>query len=123
MQAVREHLEGVGLGDVAVSVITVAELYFGVYNSAKVAANLARADTFVSQIAVLPLTDSISKTFGRLKADLRKQGQPVADFDLLIASTALVEQRTLVTNNVRHYARVPRLPLENWTIAPGSQTK
>ena len=41
-------------------------------------------------------------------------GQPLPDFDLLIASVALVENRILVTNNTRHYQRIPDLQLENW---------
>ena len=67
------------------------------------------------QLSVLPLSDSALKTFGQIKADLRKQGQPLADFDLLIASTALAAGRTLVTNNLRHYTRISGLQLENWT--------
>jgi tRNA(fMet)-specific endonuclease VapC len=111
---VREHLEAIGMDQIAISTITVGELYFGAYNSAKVAENLTRAETFVKQLAVLPLNDAALKTFGQIKADLRKQGQVVADFDLLIASTALAEARILVTNNTRHYARIPGIQLENW---------
>jgi tRNA(fMet)-specific endonuclease VapC len=51
---------------------------------------------------------------GELKAQLRQAGQLVADFDLLIASIALTEERTLVTNNIRHYNRIIGLNLENW---------
>ncbi len=114
VQPVREHLEAVGMDQIAISTITVGELYFGAYNSAKVAENLTRAETFVKQMALLPLNGAALKTFGQIKADLRKQGQPVADFDLLIASTALAEARILVTNNTRHYARIPGIQLENW---------
>lgn len=114
VQSVREHLEAIGMDQIAISTITVGELYFGAYNSAKVAENLTRAETFVKQLAVLPLNDAALKTFGQIKADLRKQGQVVADFDLLIASTALAEARILVTNNTRHYARIPGIQLENW---------
>jgi len=114
VQSVREHLEAIGMDQIAISTITVGELYFGAYNSAKVAENLTRAETFVKQLAVLPLNDAALKTFGQIKADLRKQGQVVADFDLLIANTALAEARILVTNNTRHYARIPGIQLENW---------
>lgn len=44
----------------------------------------------------------------------RQSGQPLPDFDLLIASAALVENSVLVTNNTRHYQRIPDLQLENW---------
>lgn len=111
---VKERLQVVGLDRVAISVITVAELYFGAYNSARVDENLTRACTFAKQITVLPLDDAVLAAFGRLKAELRRQGQPLPDFDLLIAATALAQERILVTNNVRHYKRIPDVQLENW---------
>jgi tRNA(fMet)-specific endonuclease VapC len=114
-QPILEHVNMLGLNRLAISAITAAELYFGAHNSARVAENLFRAEAFVHQMTVLPLGDSILKIFGRIKAELRKQGQPLADFDLLIASTALSEGRVLVTNNIQHYARIPGLQLENWS--------
>jgi len=120
LQPVRERWKAVGIERVAISTITVAELYFGAYNSARMAENLARAETFVRQLTVISLNEAALKTFGQTKSDLRKQGHPVADFDLLIASTALVEGRILVTNNTRHYARIPELLLESWVTALGS---
>ena len=114
-QPILEHVKALGLNRIAVSVITVAELYFGAHNSTRVAQNLARAEAFVRQISVRPLDDSTLKTFGRIKAELRKQGHPLADFDLLIASTALAGGRVLVTNNVQHYKRIADLQLENWS--------
>ena len=63
---------------------------------------------------VFPLNDDILKRFGALKAHLRKSVQILPDFDLLIAATALAESKILVTNNVRHYRRIPDLRLENW---------
>ncbi len=116
-QPILEHVKAIGLSRVAISAITVAELYFGAHNSAKVAENLARAEAFVRQLSVLPLDDSVLKTFGQIKADLRKQGQPLADFDLLIASTALAQGRVLVTNNIQHYSRITDLRLENWSTS------
>lgn len=51
--------------------------------------NLARAALFVQQLPVLPLNDNALRGFGELKAELRRRGQPLADFDLLIASVAI----------------------------------
>jgi len=42
------------------------------------------------------------------------------DFDLIIASCALANNMTLVTNNVRHFARIKGLKITNWTIYPES---
>jgi tRNA(fMet)-specific endonuclease VapC len=49
-----------------------------------------------------------------LKARLRKLGQPIADLDLLIASIALDEDAVLVTDNIKHFDKIPELKLENW---------
>jgi tRNA(fMet)-specific endonuclease VapC len=71
---------------------------------------------FIQNLPVLPLNDTALRRFGELKAELRRTGQPIADFDLLIASVALAAGYILVTNNTRHYERITGLELENWTI-------
>lgn len=111
---IREQALAVGISNLAISSITVAELYFGAYNSTRTLQNLERAEQFVGAIAIIPPTIATLRKFGELKANLRRSGQPVADFDLMIASTAISEQLTLVTNNTRHYARIPDFALENW---------
>jgi tRNA(fMet)-specific endonuclease VapC len=111
-----DKLLAAGWDQVAVSVITQAELYYGAYNSSRVKENLKRVDDFVMQLPVLPLLEAALKRFGVLKAQLRQAGQPLPDFDLLIASVALVEGRVLVTNNTRHYQRIADLQLESWAL-------
>ena len=115
-QSVRERVREVGWNQISICVITVAELYYGAYNSNRVTENLARAEFFIQNLPVLPLNDTALRRFGELKAELRRTGQPIADFDLLIASVALAESYILVTNNTRHYDRIPELQLENWTL-------
>ncbi len=114
---VRERLLAVGWSEISICRITVAELYFGAYNSSKIEQNLATADKFIRSISVLSLTDNALNNFGKIKAKLRQQGKPLADFDLLIASVALSENLILVTNNTRHYERISELNLENWMNA------
>jgi len=114
---VKENLLRVAWTQIAVSVITRAELYYGAYNSNYVEHNLERARQFLQPIPVLSLSDDSLRQFGALKATLRKTGQLVPDFDLLIAGTALAENKILVTNNTRHYRRIPQLQLENWVTA------
>jgi len=113
-QSVKDKLLAAGWEQVAISVITQAELYYGAYNSSRVAENLKRTDDFVKQLPILSLREATLKRFGALKAQLRQLGQPLPDFDLLIASIALEVNRILVTNNTRHYQRIPDLQLENW---------
>ncbi|PSF39528.1 PIN domain nuclease [Aphanothece hegewaldii CCALA 016] len=114
---VRDRVITTNWNNLSICVITVAELYFGAYNSSQVVNNVARAEQFISNITILSLTIETLKQYGQLKAQLRQIGKPVADFDLLIASVALTENCILVTNNTRHYDRISRLTLENWTIS------
>ena len=115
-QSVRERVREVGWDQISICVITGAELYYGAYNSNRVKENLARAEFFIQNLPVLPLNDTALRRFGELKAELRRIGQPIADFDLLIASVALAGGYILVTNNTRHYERITGLQLQNWTI-------
>lgn len=114
--SVREKFKQVGWSKISICVMTVAELYYGAYNSNRVTENLARASFFIQELSVLPLTDAALRRFGELKAQLRSMGQPLADFDLMIASVALTKDQIIVTNNTRHYDRIPGLRLENWTL-------
>lgn len=115
--SVTNKIQTIGWENICICNITVAELYFGAYNSQKVTENLTRAENFIQNIDVIALDNNAVKKFGELKAELRKIGQPVADFDLLIASVAITKKYTLVTNNTRHYSRIYELKLENW-ISP-----
>ena len=72
-------------------------------------ATLLGLRAFLSEFVILPLTDPIVARFARLRAALRQQGQLIPDMDLFIAATALEEELTLVTRNVRHFARLPEL--------------
>ena len=104
-------LNQLSLDGVAVSVIAVAELYEGAFGSADPEATLAKFRKFLGSYALLPVTDRIVERFARQRAALRRQGQLIPDMDLLIAATALEENLTLVTRNLRHFDRIPDLRL------------
>lgn len=112
-QTVREQLL-LHWAELAICSITVAELYYGAYNSSRVSENIRRAEQFTQQLLMIGLSTEALRKFGELKSNLRRAGQPIADFDLMIASVALTEERILVTNNLRHYRRVQSLQIENW---------
>jgi tRNA(fMet)-specific endonuclease VapC len=98
----------------ALSVVSYGELYYGAMRSARCQENLARIRRLCELMPVLDVSRSAMETYGCLKADLHKDGAPVDEFDLIIAATALSHGMRLVTNNLRHYARIPGLDLENW---------
>jgi tRNA(fMet)-specific endonuclease VapC len=112
--AVRRQLLAIEPADVAISIITLAELYYGASLSAQVVVNMQAINDFVGAINVLNLEPAIVQDFGAMKALLRRQGQLIADFDLLIATTSRVHGLSLVTNNERHFRRVPSVQLVNW---------
>jgi tRNA(fMet)-specific endonuclease VapC len=67
---------------------------------------------------VLPLTDPIVVRAAEIYADIRGQGQPMSDADILIAATALTYGLVLTTSNAAHFARVGGLHVENWKEQP-----
>ena len=63
---------------------------------------------------ILPLSDNVVVTAASIYGDLRQRGEIIGDADILIAATAIVYQLPVVTNNVRHFQRIPNLELMNW---------
>ena len=95
----------------AISVISLAELYEGVYRSADPISNETVLKDFLSGVMVLEINEEISKKFGELRAMLRTQGRLNGDFDLLIASTGLCYNLTLLTYNINEFERVENLKI------------
>lgn len=113
--AVRERFTGLRSGEVGLSAVTEAELLHGVYKSVRVEHNLAAVLDFASQLVVVPFDSQVADTYGRIRAELERAGQPIGPLDFQIAATAVAHELTLVTNNTREFARVPGLRLEDWT--------
>ncbi len=107
----QQHLARLSGEELAVSIIAAAEVYEGAFGTPDSHATLVGLRDFLSDFVILPLTDPIVERFARLRAALRQQGQLIPNLDLLIAATALEEDLTLITRNVRHFARLPELKL------------
>ncbi len=95
----------------AINVISLAELYEGIYYSTDPTGNERDLNDFLAGVTVLGIEQEICKVFGKERGKLRKEGKIVSDFDLLIASTCLHYNLTLLTNNQKHYERVQGLNL------------
>jgi tRNA(fMet)-specific endonuclease VapC len=102
----------------ALSAITYGELFFGAMKSSAPQMNLAKVRRVAEVFPVMEASRAIMETFGSLKAELERLGRTLDDFDLVIASSALVLNYTLVTNNERHFRHIPGLRVENWTRPP-----
>ena len=102
------------VGDLGISVITLAELEYGVSKSSKPAKNKEALDQFVAPLDVAAFDRSATAAYGKLRAMLEKKGQSIGAMDLLIAAHALALNVRLVTHNVREFGRVPGLRIETW---------
>jgi tRNA(fMet)-specific endonuclease VapC len=65
-------------------------------------------------LQVLPFDTLAAREAGKLRQQLRERGTPIGDMDMLIAAHALSVNAVVVTNNVKEFARVPGLKVENW---------
>jgi tRNA(fMet)-specific endonuclease VapC len=114
---VKQLIAETGITRCFLSQITIAELLFGVENSAPERRSLNRQNVeqfqalFISRVLSI---DPVLAEYARQKVMLRRMGRPVDDFDLLIGATAIVHELTLVTRNTRHFADMNGIKLVNW---------
>jgi tRNA(fMet)-specific endonuclease VapC len=76
--------------------------------------NIELLNEFTSELNILYLDTECGKIFGKIKADLKKEGKIINDSDLFIASIAINNKMRLVTNNDKHFKRIEDLQVENW---------
>jgi tRNA(fMet)-specific endonuclease VapC len=98
----------------AISSITLSELFYGAEKILNRDKNLEAVEEFVSHLDVLPYDAKASQHYGQIKATLEKKGQIIGENDIHIAAHATSHGLILVSNNVREFKRVPNLVLENW---------
>ena len=113
-EKLKQKIREIGIYSISISNATLAELYFGAYNSKKVNENLERIDIFKKNLTVFSDNDASAKTFGQFKSKLKREGKIIEDFDILIASVAFVNKCILVTNNTNHFERLDEIEVENW---------
>lgn len=101
-----KELKPQGLG---LSIISLAELYEGVYFSRDPQKSEDILLTFLTGVQLIGIDEDICKVFARERGRLRKQGKIIGDFDLLIASTCLHYNFSVLTNNRKHFEMVEGL--------------
>lgn len=98
----------------AFSVVTYGELLYGCHKSQRMNENLAKVRRLAEIYPVVDVTRPVMECFGELKASLSSAGTGVDDFDLLIGCTALTMNYAVVTNNIKHYQKIPGVKVLNW---------
>jgi len=105
------------MGRLHVSVVTVGELFTWSLRAKAASQRLQSLLDFLNDVQVLDVTQPIARKFGEVQAALLDVGRPAPEMDLLIASTALVHNLTVVTHNTQDFVGIPGLSLDDW-LAP-----
>jgi predicted nucleic acid-binding protein len=99
---------------VAISFMSVAELFYGAEKSENAGENINLIEEFFLTIEVIHSDLEILRKFGELKAVLGSTGNILADADIFIAATTLAKCNMLITGNINHFKRIEELKIENW---------
>jgi predicted nucleic acid-binding protein len=99
---------------VAISFLTVGELFYGAYKSSQIEHNLIQIKKFLLTIKAIQSDYEIMKIFGELKSKLYQKNLLLPDADLIIAATSLSKCKKLITGNIDHFKRIDELKIENW---------
>ncbi len=98
-----------------ISTITISEIVYGAEKSQRPEYHLNNLQTILlPAVNIVGFDTKAAYVCGRIRAELEKRGTPLDLADLEIASIAIANNLTLITNNVRHFKRVPLLQFENW---------
>lgn len=114
--AVLRHLLAQSPQDIAVSVITEAELLTGAAKSAQPGKTQRHVESFLGPLTILEFTSDDAGSYAGVRAKLERAGTPIGPLDTLIAAQAVARKLVLVSNNQREFGRVSGLHIENWTI-------
>jgi tRNA(fMet)-specific endonuclease VapC len=113
---VRERLLKVPMAEVGISVVSEAELRFGVARLPEAVKLKMVVEEFLLRVEVLPWTSEAAQHYARIRAALEKEGEPMGNLDMMIAAQALAEDAVLVTHD-RVFRRVKGLRVEDWSKA------
>jgi tRNA(fMet)-specific endonuclease VapC len=115
--AVDRRLAKVSMAQLAVSAVTEGELRFGAARLPHAARLHNLIEDFFLRVAVLPWDSHAAQQYGRLRATLEREGQPMGNLDAMIGAHALALDAVLVTND-HAFARIKKLKLADWTKEP-----
>lgn len=112
--SLKDKFEEIGFDNLYISEITVAELKYGAEKSSYPHKNRKVIQKLSSRFKQIPIFNALD-IYAKEKARLKKEGKPIDDFDLLIGATAIANDMVLVTNNEKHFDRLMKIDIDNWT--------
>ena len=101
-------------GQLCISAVTLMELIYGAEKSSSPEKNLAVIEGLAARLEVLPFDNEAAAHTGMIRSELAKAGTPIGPYDYMIAGHARSRGLIVVTNNLREFARVSGLRVEDW---------
>jgi len=114
--ALTERLAAIEPDEVCTSIVVACELRFGARRKGSDVLT-RRVEQLLGTLNVLPLDPPADEHYADIRAALEQLGTPIGSHDLFIAAHARSRALTLVTHNIREFARVPDLNVEDWLAA------
>lgn len=100
--------------EIYLSIVTVAELYYGAENSSKKESNLKLMNAFIDNFQIANLDKKASINYAQIRTKFNKINRKIGDMDMLIGAIALANDMILVTNNEKDFIQIDGLKIENW---------
>ena len=111
---VRERLLKIPMAEVGISVVTEAELRFGVARLPEATTLKSVVEEFLLRVEILPWNSEAARQYARIRAILEKDASPMGNLDLMIAAQAVAAEVVLVTHD-HVFRRVKGLKVEDWS--------
>ncbi len=108
------RLASVAPREMVISVVTRAELLFGLEKRGNPRGLSRVVHSFLDRMTILPWDNAAADTFAKVRVRLEKLGTPIGFADTMIGAHALSLKATLITNNLKHFQNVKGLSVENW---------
>jgi len=112
-----QRIDRTPVGDIGISVVSLAELEYGVSKSTQPRRNREALQQFISPLEVAPFDRPATAAYGRIRAFLERKGQLIGSMDLMIAAHAVSLGVPLITSNLDEFRRVPGLRVNDWAGA------
>jgi tRNA(fMet)-specific endonuclease VapC len=109
-----DKIAATGQENCFISEVTVAEMKYGIENSKTPDIMRPLVEAFISKFVVIPIYASLD-VYAKQKANMKKKGLLIDDFDILIGATAINHNMIMVTNNTAHLERLDSIVIEDWT--------
>ena len=99
--------------EVLIPFIVVGELFFGAFNSTRIAQNVIRVKDFCRDNIILSYSNEIAEEYGKIKAELKTKGRPIPENDIWIGAVARFHRIKLVTRD-DHFTNISNLSIVKW---------